>query len=348
MLDGLTTKDLLAIARREDPSIDERTLEYWRGRRLLPTPERVGQQGRNPVRVYPDGTDDWLRALLAWRATSLRDLDAVRVALWAEGYPQEFDDVRASGAAVMDRSLRRIARNLEPYGGYHPEDPARTAAAIEGFAFKQAGRRGPRNRRPIRMRMAERAAAKAYGMRSLLGLEAGGVPDGELARLVGRDFGLPDRGVPAETRNLIGLLPLGLAEMARVGSIPAIRLAYEHGDGRLFRAARPLVLAAVFGFNAVRGSMQGALGLPTTFMDDTDPPDAEGVVVMLGMNVGMLAGFPDDLPSDEDVGELMDEVRNLDPDELRQTIDDEATAMLRQLPRAAKRPNSRGRNEGKT
>jgi hypothetical protein len=347
MVEGLTTKDLLAIARREDPSIDERTLEYWRGRRLLPSPERVGQEGRKPVRVYPTGTEDWLLALLRWRATSLRDLDAVRVALWVEGYPQEFNDVRASGAAVMDRSLRRIARNLAPYGGYHAKDPTRTAAAIDGFAFKQAGRRGPRNRRPIRMRMAERAAAKAYGMRSLLGLEAGGLPDAGLARLVGRDFGLPDRGVPTETRNLIGLLPLGLAEMARVGSIPAIRSAYLDAEERLFRVARPLVLGGVFAYKAVRDSMQTAFGLPATFMDDVEGPDAEGVVAMLGMNVGVLARL-DDLPSDEEVGERVAEVRHLDPGELKQTIEDEAPAMLRQLPRAAKRHNSRGRNEGKT
>lgn len=85
--EGITTQDLLEVARQAGFSVSESKLERWRRLGLLPRPvSRPGRgRGRGRVGVYPLGTD---RQLLALLRISREDR---RVAywgwrLWGEGY----------------------------------------------------------------------------------------------------------------------------------------------------------------------------------------------------------------------------------------------------------------------
>src|SRR5262245_61800768 len=79
----------------------EDRLPAWRDRGLLPHPTRDGYEGRRPLWFYPAHTADQLRAAVRWRSKS-RDLESIKVALWAEGFPIPPADVREAIVHVVD------------------------------------------------------------------------------------------------------------------------------------------------------------------------------------------------------------------------------------------------------
>src|SRR5579864_505446 len=83
-----TGEQLLALAVSAGHDLNERTLELWRYRGLLPRPSRIGG-----VWAYPVGTERQLLALLRFREQT-RSLELIRIALWVTGFPIELESVR--------------------------------------------------------------------------------------------------------------------------------------------------------------------------------------------------------------------------------------------------------------
>jgi hypothetical protein len=94
----LTEEELLAMAADADftaPELTPRKIERWRKARLLPHPQLISLgRGQGMRSEYPPGTARQLLALCRHRRRFPHDLDAVRFALWYEGYPVLLDDVK--------------------------------------------------------------------------------------------------------------------------------------------------------------------------------------------------------------------------------------------------------------
>lgn len=96
----ITEEELLAVAADagfRPPELTPRKIERWRKARLLPHPRLIPLGRAQGMRSeYPPGTAKQLLALCQHRRRFPHDLDAVRFALWYEGYPVLLDDVKQS------------------------------------------------------------------------------------------------------------------------------------------------------------------------------------------------------------------------------------------------------------
>lgn len=162
MDEWLQMEELLALAADQGP-VAERTLELWRYRGLMPRPER--QPGARAVWLYPPGSDRQLLRLIHWRAR-VRDLELIRIALWAEGFPIEVEGVRGALSAFLDRLLSEVERE-RPRG-----DASEVAATVDAIAEYLAAKRGhaivPH---VVRMSASERRRAYGYFLSVMFGLD---------------------------------------------------------------------------------------------------------------------------------------------------------------------------------
>jgi hypothetical protein len=143
---------LIRVAADHRYELTPRSLELWRYRGLLPRPQR--QPKGRAVWLYPPGTDRQLLRLLYWRERA-RTLDAVRVALWVEGFPIKLDSVRQALGSLVDTASSTFQRELG--------SPKDRSATIEVLAKKLASMRGRAPYpRVVRMRSDERARAYGY------------------------------------------------------------------------------------------------------------------------------------------------------------------------------------------
>jgi hypothetical protein len=154
----------------------ERRLEDWRTRGLLPRPTRAAQEGRRSIWIYPAGTEKQLLALLRWRKKS-RHLEAIRVALWTEGFPIPLEKARAAILAVLRHAEKSLERKLARFAPESdPEtlldDPQALARAVDGWAAEMASKRS-RSEIPrelgARLTRGQRRRAYGYWLATALG-----------------------------------------------------------------------------------------------------------------------------------------------------------------------------------
>ncbi len=109
----LDVDGLCDLARQHGYSgVGKRTLEDWRYRRLMPQLEPMGQHGQRTIYQSPAGSGEQLLALCRWRAKVPRDLDAVRLLLWIDGFRQRSADIRDSLNASLQRTMAKADREL--------------------------------------------------------------------------------------------------------------------------------------------------------------------------------------------------------------------------------------------
>jgi MerR HTH family regulatory protein len=146
--------------------VNKRRLEEWRARGLIPRPALAGYEGKRPVWVYPARAAKQLRAIVRLRKNT-RDLDAIRAALWAQGYPVPTEAVRSSLLTVIDRFEQAMVRDL---ARFTPEgmtvtdlqhDPDALRAALVAYADELARRR---SRSPLTRKVRMSAAERQRGM----------------------------------------------------------------------------------------------------------------------------------------------------------------------------------------
>ncbi|MFI0961442.1 hypothetical protein ACH4S8_08555 [Streptomyces sp. NPDC021080] len=144
-------------------AMTERRLEDFRQDGLMPRPVRVGNDGRQPVWIYPLGSDQQLVRLLRWREHT-QNVDVLRVVLWIEGFPLALDAVRASATAVLTRLLHEVEQDLQAEASRQGLDPvAEQDAVVSAVAMTMAAKRGKNALpRPIRVPAGERATAVAH------------------------------------------------------------------------------------------------------------------------------------------------------------------------------------------
>jgi hypothetical protein len=156
---ALDSTSLIVLAAAHGHRITARSLELWRYRGLLPRPVR--QPKGRAVWLYPAGSDRQLLRLLHWRARS-RTLDAVRVALWVEGFPVELGDVRDSLRSLLNSFAGTVERELG--------EPGDLSQAIDRRARSIASMR---SRAPfprvVRMTLTERSRAYGYALAIMSG-----------------------------------------------------------------------------------------------------------------------------------------------------------------------------------
>src|SRR5215212_7448136 len=126
--------------------VTPRLIESWIYKGLLPRPTRTGHLGRTPQWRYPPETPDQVVAICRWRKMS-RDLDAIRVAVWLEGFDQDLAAVRASLLAVLTDIQRQAQGFLHKEGGI--EAASRRLAAARGLNNPL---RGPTRTRSLALR----------------------------------------------------------------------------------------------------------------------------------------------------------------------------------------------------
>jgi hypothetical protein len=214
----IKTADLVELA--GDAAITTRTLEFWRHEGLLPAAKRTGQDGKRPEWTYPAEAAEQLAALLRLRAKTRRP-DVLRVALWFEGFPVEPRRVRTSVAAVLRDGFQWLTREVEKHRDRTAAAEGSTWEALEQIGRKLAGKHGPRY---ARQKREDRARAMTLVLGLVLGDEDAFVHLDDDAEQVERMLGLhrarrPIGGLPAW---LHGPASDGLAEAARLGSLPAL------------------------------------------------------------------------------------------------------------------------------
>lgn len=213
MPDVIDTAALVAAAERAGFDLGAqktayRLLESWRARGLLPHPIRVGKDGKRTIWAYPTRTDQQLLALLRWRQKTRNSLDAVKAALWAEGFDIPLADARTSMLNVLENIEKALVAELAKFtpDGVDPrtldEHPKTFRMAITAWADEVARMR---SRSPIprdlsaSMTLPQRTRAMAYW----LSFAAGVTPDPSDAHYLELLFGIR-RGRAAP---LAGVLP---------------------------------------------------------------------------------------------------------------------------------------------
>jgi hypothetical protein len=116
-------------------AVTPRVIESWIYQGLLPRPVRVGNTGQTPQWRYPPETPDQVVAICRWR-TKTRAFDAIRVAIWLEGFDQEVGRVRESLHQVLDEL------------GKHVRDVFNREGGIQAVSRRIAAARGERNPLP--------------------------------------------------------------------------------------------------------------------------------------------------------------------------------------------------------
>jgi hypothetical protein len=257
----LQTAQLLAVAAEIDPSVTERTLEFWRHQGLLPRPERTGQRGKTPIWTYPTGASDQLRDLLRLRDQT-KDPNVLRAALWYDGFPIQTARVRNSIGAYLAQ-LRDICERELAKRSSGADDPEARWQAIQAVAQVTARKRGKGFPRLSRQALSERTSAIALTLGLVLGeeeatrqLEAHAP---EVERLIGVDRGRRFRpggvgpwldGPPEE----------GLESFAQIGSLARlIEVVHTAADAEL-HAARDLgrtLLGGISAFSRIADAIVG-------------------------------------------------------------------------------------------
>jgi hypothetical protein len=251
-LDKVRAPDLLELARSLDPSVTERTLEYWRAQGLLPRPERIGQEGKRPVWSYPPGTGDQLTSLLQWRRKT-KDPNMLRAALWYDGFPVDTDRVRQSMAVSLQGLIelfdKEVAKRTD-----RPNDPGARWQAIQAIARTVASKRTKGIPRLGRQALSERSAGVAltFGLMTneplaLQHLEADAPA---LERLMGVDRGRrfkPGGAAPW----LDGPPEEGLASFAELGGVARLLKVLKEASDAELELARSLARTLIGGISAL-------------------------------------------------------------------------------------------------
>lgn len=215
--------------------VKPRRLAGWRERDLIPHPTLFGHEGKRPIWAYPPGTDERLRSVVRWRRTT-RDLESIKVGVWADGYDVPVEEVRDSILRMLEAFKRsqeeELRRFADPQSSTDaPHDPDQLAKALDAFADEAARKRAsfpvPRQ---VEMRLADRTRGMRYALDLAFGLE----PQPEDAVQLERVLGI-SRGRSGTAR---GDIPWQPAE----GFTPFnVTMLVEHvtaADSALFKAAQ--------------------------------------------------------------------------------------------------------------
>ena len=286
------TANLLALAAESDPSVTERTLEFWRHEGLLPRPQRDGQSGKTPVWTYPPETTSQLRELLRLRDHT-KDLNVLRAALWFEGYPVDTATARMSISAYL-RQLRDVCERELQKRSSGAEGPEARKQAIRAVAQVLARKRGKAFPRLSRQTLDERTDAIALMLTLILGEEPG-TPELEahghaVERLIGVERGRRYRPAGSDPW-LAGPPEEGLQGFAAVGSLPRLIAVVDSASEQDLQAARTLASTLLRGISAVsriadamvgRDNASGLAGM--ALLHDGDP-QAGLIVVALVLSI---------------------------------------------------------------
>lgn len=257
----VSTAELLVAA--NDPTVTERTLEFWRHEGLLPKAQRTGQHGKQPVWTYPAQAVDQLVALQRLRAKT-KDPDLLRTALWFEGFDVDTSRVGASIAAFLSSCLKVVNKEIDKRRppDLAPED-ARWAAFGE-VAQVLARKRGPKALPRLgRQRLEDREHAMELGIGLMMG-DGGAtarieVDGAKLERLVGVDRGRKRRGgLPAW---LDGPPSDGFEAFARFGSLPSLIDTASTASEDELQASRMLARILLDGVNAFARMTEAIAGV---------------------------------------------------------------------------------------
>lgn len=143
----LTATQLLALAASEgfsSPEISARKIERWRKADLLPRPRRISLgRGKGMRSEYAPETGRQFLAICRLRRRFPHDLDAIRFALWYEGYALPLADVKRSIEQLLTPLLRAL-----PLGDPDPLDAAEqfVSQARSKSSRSRSGRRFKRLR----------------------------------------------------------------------------------------------------------------------------------------------------------------------------------------------------------
>lgn len=257
----LRSVDLLSQAQASDPSVSERTLEFWRHQGLLPHPQRLGQAGKKPVWGYPPEAAGQLAALLLLRAQT-KDLDVLRGGLWYDGYPIETSRARAAIASYLRKLLEAVGRELTKQGAEADRPDARWQA-IQKVARRLAAKRGKGFPRLSRQNLDERAQGMALGLGLLLNddsamarVEADGTL---LERLMGVDRARRFRPQGVQPW-LDGPPEEGLLTFARTGGLERLITVVESASDAQLEVSRELartLLDGVVAFSRIADAIAG-------------------------------------------------------------------------------------------
>lgn len=157
-----TSAQLLVLAASAGHDVNERTLELWRYRGLLPRPSRA-----RGAWTYPAGTERQLLALLRWREQT-RSLELIRIALWVRGFPIELESVRGALRQFVAAWAEAFERERHAAGLDSTDD---LPGAVDALARRLASMRSKAPvAKAVRMTVAERSRAYGYIVALMFGL----------------------------------------------------------------------------------------------------------------------------------------------------------------------------------
>jgi hypothetical protein len=254
----LTAQQLLRAAREAGFEVSERRLEDWRYRGLMPRPERVASAGKAPLWLYPADAREQLIAVCRYREKT-KDMEAVRVGLWFDGFPIDESAVRSAIGAVLEGMRDLVERTLLEQARRSNEGRQLTPSeAIDELAHQAAGKHGSRpTPRTIRMPRAERARGIAFMLRLFMGYDLDDrVADAEFAEqamgLSAGRRGLPWRWVDWPAREL--------ADLRSIIALPVLIDATRNATSEELNRARGFARAFVQGLPLVVLFVEALLG----------------------------------------------------------------------------------------
>lgn len=241
---------MAAVAR--ELGVGQRRLEDWRERGLVPRPRRAGYEGKRPIWVYPTHAEDQLRAADRLRKGT-RDLEAIKVALWAEGYPVQVEELRAALLDVVGRFEQALIDDVARFapsdqqGANVVEDPRDLEHALKGYADELARLR---SRQPFKRRgrltLAQRQRAFLAMLSPFFGLDQNVEDRRMVERVYGISRGRSTDGYLLEAREglgFIGVRHISGAEMrAAIQTADTLAFAFVQGTLETFLKLFPTVL----------------------------------------------------------------------------------------------------------
>jgi DNA-binding transcriptional MerR regulator len=323
MSEPLTSEALLRIAHEAGyDNLIGRRLEHWRSKGLLPRPTKVGQDGLRPIWVYPDGSDRQLLSILYWRRTTT-NLDAIRVAVAAEGHTIDPAAVRQSMLAVIDRAAQRFDKELkriEPAASLSDSPADREALDRALQTIAHTGARLRKRNAPAPRTSNTTLGEREQGLLTLLRLSVelpfspGDLEQMEKAMGISRGR----RGAGKEHR-WVTEPPERLAELiARTTSLRVLRGAVNTASDQELRIATRAASVLVRGLPAIWAMATLQLGRGAAGLAGLEPLrrlPAEGLAFITALLVVAIRdGFVDNL---RDIIGALVEARTLDLDKLR-------------------------------
>lgn len=248
----LTSRQLLDLAHEQGFSeVDERRLETWRGRGLLPRPQRRGQDGLRPIWQSPPEAAEHLLALSRFARRTQRT-DELQVLLYLSGTTHDAEIAGRALSACLANIERMLSAALDKQAQRDKLTGSRDevrAGAIGSLAQQLAGLRKDRSVL-AHLRSAQRFRIPA--LQSLLYLFVTGheppsatADDDALERGLGvlprgrlDTFGSQGRAQAAVAGPWHDGRPANLALMARVMSLPALQTAADQATPEQLNAAR--------------------------------------------------------------------------------------------------------------